>query len=218
MSCSLCEVRKEKRFCPAVHGQICPQCCGEQREVTLDCPSSCAYLRQSRQHEKPRGTSEVSAEALFGSVEIGQQFLYEHQHLLLGMSFALIQAARADRLLTDNDLISAISVLAKSYETLVHSGLHYEAPLSAPRQQAIAAEVQKMVREYRETEQKHTGFVRLRDLEILRALVFLVRMGYARTSGRPKSRAFVDFLEQQFPLKETEIAGPEKSGGSLILT
>ena len=26
----------------------------EQREVTLDCPSDCAYLQQARDHEKPR--------------------------------------------------------------------------------------------------------------------------------------------------------------------
>jgi hypothetical protein len=175
------------------------------------------YLQQSRQHEKPRVPGEVSAKALFGSVEIGQQFLYEHEHLILGLSFALSQAARADRALTDNDLIGALSALAKSYETLVHSGLHYETPLPAPRQQAVSGEIQKMVREYRETEQKHMGFVRLRDPEILRALVFLVRMAHTRTSGRPKSRAFVDFLMQQFPPQESAIAGPEKSGGSLIL-
>ena len=35
MSCSICEKRKEKRFCPAVHGRICPQCCGESREITV---------------------------------------------------------------------------------------------------------------------------------------------------------------------------------------
>ena len=45
MSCVICEKRKEKRFCPAVHGRICPQCCGEQREVTLDCPSDCNWER-----------------------------------------------------------------------------------------------------------------------------------------------------------------------------
>jgi hypothetical protein len=217
VSCTLCETRKEKRFCPAVHGHICPQCCGEQREITLDCPSSCVYLQQSRQHEKPRGPGEVSAEALFGSVEIGQQFIYEQEHLVLGLSFALTQAAMADRTLTDNDLISALSALAKSYETLMHSGLHYESLLPALRQQAVSGEIQKMVREYRETEQKHMGFVRLRDPEILRALVFLVRMAYIRTSGRPKSRAFIDFLVQQFPPQQGTITDPAKSGGSLIL-
>src|SRR5712691_3160455 len=45
VSCAICDKRKEKRFCPAVHGRICPQCCGEQREVTLDCPSDCGQIR-----------------------------------------------------------------------------------------------------------------------------------------------------------------------------
>src|ERR1700690_4136512 len=54
LSCAICEERKEKRFCPAVHGRICPQCCGEQREVTLDCPSDCPYLQQARAHAKGR--------------------------------------------------------------------------------------------------------------------------------------------------------------------
>ena len=64
MSCAICEVRKEKRFCPAVHGRICPQCCGEQREVTLDCPSDCPYLQQAREHEKPRPADEPEREIL----------------------------------------------------------------------------------------------------------------------------------------------------------
>ena len=65
MSCAICEIRKEKRFCPAVHGRICPQCCGEQREVTLDCPSDCPYLQQAREHEKPRPADQFDRASLF---------------------------------------------------------------------------------------------------------------------------------------------------------
>ena len=89
MSCLICEKRKGKRFCPALHGRICPQCCGEQREVTLDCPSDCVYLRRSREHDKPRPLQELDQSALFPQVEIGEQFLYQQEHLLLGLSFAL---------------------------------------------------------------------------------------------------------------------------------
>jgi hypothetical protein len=103
--------------------------------------------------------------------------------------------------LVDQDLIAALSALTKSYETLVNSGLVYETPTAGLRQQAVAAELQKMVREYKETEQKHIGHVRLRDQEVLQGLVFLVRMAFARTSGRPKSRAYIDFLAAQFPDK-----------------
>ena len=216
MSCAICEKRKEKRFCPAIHGRICPQCCGEQREVTLDCPSDCVYLQQAREHEKPRSMRDLDPADLFVQVEIEDQFLYQHEHLLMGLTFALSKSVRADRSLNDTDLIAALTSLTKTWETLVNSGLHYESPIASPVQQAVAAEVQNMVKEYREAEQKHAGYAQLRDSEVLRALVFLVRMAHGRTSGRPKSRAFVDFLLAQFPERPSGIAAPEEVGSRLI--
>jgi hypothetical protein len=216
VSCAICEKRKEKRFCPAVHGRICPQCCGERREVTLDCPSDCVYLQQAREHEKPRPIESLDPAALFLQVEIGDQFVYEHEHLVMGLTYALAKSARADRSLKDSDLITALTSLAKTYETLVNSGLHYETPIAGVNQQAVAIEVQKMLEEYREAEQKHVGYVRLRDSEILRALVFLVRMAHGRTSGRPKSRAFVDFLFAQFPEQPPAIA-TEAVGSRIVV-
>ena len=216
MSCAICEKRKEKRFCPAIHGRICPQCCGEQREVTLDCPSDCVYLQQAREHEKPRSMRDLNPADLFVQVEVEDQFLYQHEHLLMGLTFALSKSVRADRSLNDTDLIAALTSLTKTWETLANSGLHYESPIPSPAQQAVAAEVQNMVKEYREAERKHAGYVQLRDSEVLRALVFLVRMAHGRTSGRPKSRAFVDFLLAQFPEKLSGIAAPEEVGSRLI--
>jgi hypothetical protein len=215
LSCAICNKRKEKRFCPAVHGRICPQCCGEQREVTLDCPSECVYLQQAREHEKPRPIEELDQSALFPKIEIGQQFLYEQEHLVLGLSYALAKSAQADRGIRDADLISVLSALARSYETLAGSGLHYETPVTNLAHQAIASEVQKMVKEYREAEQKHVGYSRLRDSDVLRALVFLLRMAFTRTSGRAKSRAFVDFLFRQFPEQQSAIAAADE--GSRII-
>ena len=206
MSCSLCEKRKEKRFCPAVHGRICPQCCGEQREVVLDCPSDCVYLLQAREHEKPRPLQDLDQKALFLQVEIGDQFVYQHEHLIMGLSYALAKSARTDRTLCDRDLIAALGSLTKTQETLVNSGLHYETPIATGGQQAVAGEVLNMVKEYREAEQKHMGYSRLKESDVLQALVFLLRMAHGRTSGRPKSRAFVDFLFEQFPEKQSAIA------------
>src|ERR1700694_3145134 len=101
LSGAICEGRKEKRFCPAVHGRICPQCCGEQREVTLDCPSDCPYLQQAREHEKPRSAEHFDRASLFLHVEISDRFTYEREHLLMGLSYALAQAVHADRTLND---------------------------------------------------------------------------------------------------------------------
>ncbi len=217
MSCALCETRKEKRFCPAVHGRICPTCCGQQREVTLDCPSDCVYLQQARRNERPRPESELDREDLFPAVEISQGFLYERESLLVGLTYALAKCARLDRSLNDRDLIAALNSLAKTYQTLVGSGLVYEQPTASPLQQNIVAEVQKMLAEYRATEQKHVGYSTLRDGEVLKAVVFLLRMALTRTSGRPKSRAFLDFLFAQFPEKEGVIASPQAAGSSIIL-
>jgi len=230
LSCAICEQRKEKRFCPAVHGKICPQCCGEQREVTLDCPSECPYLLQARQqvreHQAARAYEEQAGAderpVLFPEIEISEQFLYEREELIFGLSYALAKSARAERSLDgrplmDRDLMAALSSLVKSYQTLVNSNLIYEQTTANLAHQSIARQVETMVREFREAEQRHIGHTRLRDSEVLKALVFLLRLAWGRTSGRPKSRAFVDFLFAQFPEKQTAIAGPDAAGSRLVI-
>ncbi|MBO0911204.1 MAG: hypothetical protein J2P13_05380 [Acidobacteria bacterium] len=212
MSCAICETRKEKRFCPAVHGRICPQCCGEQREVTLDCPRECVYLLQAREHEKPRPLEDLDRSTLFPKVEIDRQFLHEREQLILGLSFVLRESAQADRSLRDSDLISALNALTRTYETLANSGLHIEAPLPNLTHQAIASKVQKMIDEYRTAEQKQIGYTRLRDSDVLRALVVLLRIAIGHTSGRPRSRAFVDFLSTQFPENPSATASRDETG------
>jgi hypothetical protein len=74
-----------------------------------------------------------------------------------------------------------------------------------------------MLKEFRDAEQKHVGYVQLRDSEVLRALVFMVRMAHGRTSGRPKSRAFVDFLLAQFPEKPGSIATAEQTTSGILI-
>lgn len=228
MSCAICEERKEKRFCPGVHGRICPQCCGEQREVTIDCPSDCPYLLQAREHANQQGSlaGDRDRQAFFSeleipAVEIPQRFLYEREELILGLSFALSKSARADRSLRDRDLITALAALAKTYHTMVNSSLIYEPPTANLAHQAvirnISREVETMVREFREAEQRHMGHTRLRDSEVMQALMFLLRLGLGHTSGRPKSRAFIDFLSAQFPEKQTALVGTDEPASRIVI-
>jgi hypothetical protein len=81
----------------------------------------------------------------------------------------------------------------------------------------VAAQVEEMVKQYRAAEQKQLGHSNLRDSEVLKALVFLLRLGQGRTSGRPKSRAFIDFLFAQFPEKEQAVAGSQEVGSRIIV-
>lgn len=190
-------------------------CCGTEREVTLDCPSDCVYLQQARQNEKPRSIDQIDKETLFLDVEVPERFLYEREPLILGLSFGVAKAARADRSINDRDAIGALTTMAKSYQTLVDSGLVYESATPSLPQQAIIAELRSMVEEYRKIEQQNLGYPSLRDSEVLRALVFMLRIAAGRNNGRPKSRAYLDFLFRQFPEQKSAIAKPDE--GSRII-
>jgi hypothetical protein len=99
----------------------------------------------------------------------------------------------------------------------MNSGLHYEQPLASVAHQAVAAQVEEMLKQFREVEQQQLGYSTLRDSDVLKALVFLLRLAHARTSGRPKSRAFIDFLLAQFPEKQSAVLSPQDAGSRIIV-
>ena len=160
--------------------------------------------------------SDLDQEALFPKVDVRQNFVYEREPLIVGLSHAVAKVARADHSLNDRDVIAAITALAKKYQTLTGSGLYYETAVASVPQQQIVAELEKMIAQYRELEQKHLGYATLKDSEAFEGLVFLVRLAHGRTSGRPKSRAFLDFLFAQFPEKSGVVA-PAEAGSRLIV-
>lgn len=215
MSCAICETRKEKRFCLALGGRICPQCCGEQREIVLDCPSQCPYLQQARKHEGAVGIDHLKRAELFLEVEIEDEFLYEHQQLVEGLMYGLYgRAARQD--VRDRDLIEVLASLVKNQQTMVNSGLYYQAPTANIAQQEIADGLRAMVKKFQETEHQHRGYTSLREADILKAWVLLLRLAHAHTSGRPKSRAFIDFLRQHFLDETSPLVRPEEAGTRIV--
>jgi hypothetical protein len=217
LSCAICSLRKEKRFCPAVHGRICPQCCGEQRELTLDCPSNCTYLQQARQHQESRQLEDVPAEELFSSIEISEQFLRDCEPLLMGVWHTLVWRYATDPKLTDREIIGALANMAKSYQTLLGSGLVYQEPMPGLTQQAIIEALGRLLEEFRALEQKHLGYAALKDGDVLKALVFTLRLALMHSSGRPFSRRFLDYLREQFPDTQQLITNPEQAASRIIV-
>jgi hypothetical protein len=217
LSCVLCSVRREKRFCPAVHGRICPQCCGEQREVTLDCPTDCTYLQQARQHQELRRVEDIPAEELFPTVEISERFLRDREPLIVGISHTIAKLFRSDSNLTDREVITALTTMARSYQTLVGSGLVYQEALPGLVQQAITDALRQFLQEFRELEQQHLGYSGLKDGEVLAALVFTLRWARFHTSGRPRSRQFVDFLRNRFLDSQPSIAAADGPSSRIII-
>jgi hypothetical protein len=217
LTCVICHIRKEKRFCLALHDRICPQCCGEQREVTIECPFECPYLQQARQHEKPRDFGDKLPDEFFPSVELTQDFLHRHEALIAGLLQTLLRVALPDRKLKDREVIAALTTMAHSYQTLVSSGLVYQENSANPAQQAIIETLRGSVEEFRKLEQQHIGYTALRDGDVLRALVFMIRLAHLHTSGRPLSRAFIDSLHERFPSLTATGEAANSSGSRIIL-
>ncbi len=200
MSCAICSDRKGKRFCLAVHGRICPQCCGEQRELTLDCPSECPYLQQARQHEKPRQLEDAPPQEVFPKIELSDEFLRDREPVISGILQTLGRLSRSDRSLTDRG-----------------SGLVYEQVPPSLAQQALIEAVRQLLEEFRQVEREHLGHSTLKDAEVLKVLVLTLRLAHIHTSGRPRSRGFLDFLHQQFPAAQSSIAAADEPGSRIIM-
>jgi hypothetical protein len=98
----------------------------------------------------------------------------------------------------DSVAVDALTSLAETYRTL-GTGLYYERPPDGPAARAVYMHLTQFITELRQEEQKQTAFGGVKDTDIFRLLVFLLRVAKYETNGRPRSRAFLDFLRAQFP-------------------
>jgi hypothetical protein len=203
LSCSLCETRKEKRFCPALHARICAACCGTHRELILDCPSDCSYLQQARGYDRFRPEL-FEDERWFAHVQVEEDLLDAHPVLLQDLVESITQSALANSSLRDRDVIDALTALVRSFETRAHSGLHYEPTRPSLAQQAVIEELREVIADY-DDESREMGDPYLRDSDALKALVFVLRLALDRSSGRPLSRGFLDFLRTEFKKDSSNI-------------
>lgn len=191
MKCLLCESRKAKRFCPAKGGQICAVCCGTKREIEIDCPSNCVYLHAGREYESsklartaipPRRT-----ERLWEPV-----FLRTHYPLVMGVSQVITAARRSSSELADSDVIAAFDSLLQTFSTL-DKGIYYD---FAP-ERLIQRELYLAIKQFLEgpTESRLVSESRPTTSQILDSLQFMKELSSEITLPRPKSRAFLDHLE-----------------------
>ena len=193
MKCVICELRKPRRYCPGVRGDICSICCGNEREVTVDCPLDCPYLQEARAHEKYLPLDEKDLPNK--DVPLNDAFLHSHEALITIVGFALAQGAAKTQPAVDQDFREALAALTQTYRTL-STGLYYESRPTNPYAASIADTVQEVLQKFREESKKDA--VNVRDQEVLGVLVMFQRIVLNYNNGRPKGRAFVDLLFKQF--------------------
>src|SRR4026209_2836103 len=134
MACKICEIRRPKRSCPAVHGEICSLCCGQQREMTLDCPLDCEYLQEARRHE--RAVPVKPDEFPNQDIRVSDTFIRDHEELLMALGRALLHPGLGTPGAVDFDMREALAALIRTQRTL-ESGLYYETRPENP----VAAEL-----------------------------------------------------------------------------
>jgi hypothetical protein len=202
MKCQICDTRKPRRHCPGVHGEICSICCGNEREVTVSCPLDCPYLVEARRHEKPH---EVNVDEVPNrDVQVTEDFLREHESLLVFLGSQLLEASLAASGAVDTDVREALQSLIRTYRTL-QSGLYYETRPTNLIAAAIHRRMQEALEELRK-DLAGKNAIPLRDAEILGTLVFLERVELHENNGRPRGRAFIDYLRTYFLPSEESLA------------
>ncbi|HKT46645.1 MAG TPA: hypothetical protein VJP87_03905 [Candidatus Acidoferrales bacterium] len=197
MTCPICEKRKAARFCPAKGEKICAVCCGTEREVSIDCPSDCAYLAAAHRYEDEHPRSIPESTPLL-DVKLPQDLLHTHQQLLGALAFAIAKFCASQPSASDPDVLKAVEALAETHRTLT-TGIFYEKPPDAPLPRELYAAVMTLLAEIKRQQAERTGFSALKDVDVFHLLVFLFRMGLLRSNGKPKSRRFIEFLRGQFP-------------------
>jgi hypothetical protein len=200
LSCPICEKRKAKRFCPAKAETICSQCCGTEREVTIDCPSDCPHLVASRQYDLERKDTDWS-KAPFAETKFRRTAVGELAGLIDALARSICQCASEHRPLTDLDVQAAIESLAETYRTL-SSGLYYERPPDYAYQRELYLKLKEGIEEYKKALSQRLGVANVRPADIRDALVFLAQLCFAHSNGRPKGRAFLDLLRSNFKSEE----------------
>src|SRR5262245_32485486 len=108
-TCPLCSMRTGKRYCPAKATQICAVCCGTKREVEIDCPSSCTYLKASRSYEaeKPILDPDLMAKAQ----KYDSSFFQRYHHVLDATYTAVTQERASSPWLVDHDVVEVYKSL-----------------------------------------------------------------------------------------------------------
>lgn len=194
--CKICGRRRARRACPAVNGDICPVCCGENREVTLSCPLECEYLSEAHAREKPLLVNE--RELGYPDIVVEEDFVRSHHEFLMFSVYSLSQAALRTAGAVDSDVIAALDASIQTRRTL-ESGLVYE----HTAENSVAAALQRLfaasLADYQKVREEREGLSPLRNAEILTMLVFLQRVGLRNRNGEPKGRMYIDLLRQMTP-------------------
>jgi len=195
-----------------VGGDICSQCCGTEREVSIDCPLDCEYLLEARKHEK---FTEVDPKLIPNrDIRVTDEFMNEHDAFLDFLARTLLTATLNTAGANDNDLREALETMIRTYRTR-QTGLIYESRPSNPVAGMIQQQALEEIGQFQEAEARQTGVHSLRDTDVLGVLVFLQRIAVHWDNKRPRGRSLISFLLERYGQPRPSPVAPQSP--SLII-
>ena len=188
--CPLCSERSAKRFCPAKQTMICAICCGTKREVEIDCPGSCVHLKAGRSYESERKT--IDADLAARAKSFNQNFLNEFGPFLELLGRAVAEERLTSPWLVDADVLDVYKALHKTMKTL-SGGIYYETLPESTAGHSLFRKLKTFLDALMSPgpEAQHRP---LRVSEILGLLDFLLLAVDVNSSGRPRSRQYLDWV------------------------
>lgn len=206
-TCPLCSARPGKRFCPAKQTQICAVCCGTKREVEIDCPSSCAYLKASRSYEAEKPI--VEPELIAQLRKYDNSFIERHHHVLNAINTSIVEERMSSPWLVDKDVIEVFKALGATMRTL-SSGIYYESLPEGTVRLSLFRRLKTVFDELMKPDAASDHPV-LKASEAVDVLDFVTFAAQMNSSIRPRSRRYLDWLSETFGYPQ-----PQQSSGLII--
>jgi hypothetical protein len=206
-TCPLCSTRAGKRYCPVKATQICAVCCGTKREVEIDCPSSCTYLKASRSYEAEKPI--LDPELIAKIQKYDNSFVHRYHHVLDATNRAVAEERASSPWLVDHDVIEVYKALAATMKTL-SSGIYYETLPEGPVRVSLFRRLKDAFDVLMKPDAvgEHTV---LKVSEAVEILDFVTLAAQMNSGARPRSRRYLDWLCETFGFPQ-----PQQSS-SLIL-
>jgi hypothetical protein len=164
-------------------------CCGTKREIEIDCPSSCVHLRTGRSYESERKPPDPQLVARARSFR--EDFIGAYGSILNELGKAVAEERLMSPWLVDLDVADVYRALTSTMKTL-SSGIYYESVPEGPVRISLFRRLKAVLD--RLMEPSDTQHRLLRVTEVLEILDFLLLSCSANSSGRPRSRQYLDWI------------------------
>lgn len=167
MACPVCNQRKARRECPALHQTICTVCCATKRMVEINCPPDCPHLAAAREHPAAAVKRQQERDVAILLPTIRELTERQYQLFFLFQTTIARHTPEGFARLNDDDVADAAGALAATFETAARGVIYEHAPESLVARR-LADDLRSMLEEMKKQGAKvfdHEVAVVLRAIE-----------------------------------------------------